>query len=233
MILPYRNPVLTAKMITTIDNLSGGRVDFGVGVGWMKEEFEALGYDYYARRGAVTDEQIEVLKVLWTEDLPRFEGAFYRFGPLGALPHPVQKPHPPIWIGGHTPAALRRVARYGDGWLPLGARPPAVLPPEEIASGMARIREEARRLGRDPNAIRLAFSANLALGSAEATGSGQRRAFSGNASEIAEDLQRYRAAGVERFLFGFGPASPSEYETRLRQFAEQVQPALAVPEGRS
>jgi probable F420-dependent oxidoreductase len=121
LILPYRNPVLTAKMATTIDNLSGGRLDLGVGVGWMQEEFDALGQaEYYERRGAVSDEQMRVLRTLWTEDVPRFSGDFYRFEPLGARPHPVQKPHPPIWIGGHTPAALRRVGRYGDAWAMAG-----------------------------------------------------------------------------------------------------------------
>ena len=228
LILPYRNPVLTAKVVTTIDNLSGGRLDLGVGVGWMQEEFEALGYAYYERRGAVTDEQIAVLKALWTEDVPRFEGTFYRFGPLGALPKPMQRPHPPLWIGGHTPAALRRVARSGDGWLPIGARPPANLPPDEIAAGIARIRDEAQRLGRDPSAIRVAFSTSPSLGRAD----GERRPFQGGPDAIARDIQRYGEAGVERFVFGFGSVSPADYERRLRQFAEQVQPVRAAQENR-
>src|ERR687884_1249302 len=213
LILPYRNPVLTAKMATTIDNLSGGRLDLGVGVGWMQEEFDALGQAaYYERRGAVSDEQMRVLRTLWTEDVPRFSGDFYRFEPLGARPHPVQKPHPPIWIGGHTPAALRRVGRSGDGWLPIGARPPADLPPQEIAAGMARIREVAAQAGRDPNAIRLAFSTTVALGAE------MRRPFQGSADDIRADLQRYVEVGVERFVLNFGPAPAAEYERRLRQF---------------
>jgi probable F420-dependent oxidoreductase len=229
LILPYRNPVLTAKVVTTIDHVSGGRLDLGIGVGWMREEFEALGYDYYERRGAVTDEQIAVLKTLWTEDVPRFEGAFYRFGPVGALPKPVQKPHPPLWIGGHTRVALRRVARLGDGWLPIGARPPANLPPEEVAAGIARIRDEARQLGRDADAIRVTFSTTPSLGRAD----GQRRPFQGSPDEIARDIQQYRQAGVEGFLFGFGSGSAAEYERRLRQFAEQVQPLRVAQESRS
>jgi probable F420-dependent oxidoreductase len=235
LILPYRNPVLTAKMATTIDNLSGGRLDLGVGVGWMQEEFDALGQaEYYERRGAVSDEQMRVLRTLWTEDVPRFSGEFYRFEPLGARPHPVQKPHPPIWIGGHTPAALRRVGRYGDGWLPIGARPPADLPPDEIAAGIARIRDEAGRLGRDPAAIRLTFSTNVVLdptASTRTTDAG--RPFHGSPEAVLADIRRYREVGVERFIFAFGAGTASEYERRLRQFAEEVQPALAAEESRA
>lgn len=223
LILPYRNPLLTAKMVTTLDNLSGGRVDLGVGVGWMREEFAALGYDHlYDRRGAVSDEQIRVLKTLWTEDRPRFEGEFYRFDELGAAPRPVQRPHPPVWIGGHTPLALRRVARSGDGWLPIGARPPAHLPPDEIAAGVASIREQAQQVGRDPNQIQIAFSTSVNLG--DRAGGAERRPFQGSPDDIRADLARYRDAGVQRFVLSFGAAPAAEYERRLRTFKEQVQP---------
>src|SRR5260370_16727040 len=118
-------------MVATLDNLSGGRVDLGIGVGWMREEFEALGLEerVFTRRGAATDEQLRILKTVWTEDVASFEGEFYRFDRLGALPHPLQKPYPPVWVGGHSPAALRRTAPLGDGWLPIRAPPPAPPPP--------------------------------------------------------------------------------------------------------
>ena len=104
LILPYRNPVLTAKMIATLDVLSGGRVILGAGVGWMEEEFQALGLDTYKQRGAVTDEFIELYKELWTKDEPSFHGEHYQISGSGFAPKPVQKPHPPIWIGGtHRP----------------------------------------------------------------------------------------------------------------------------------
>src|SRR6185436_14997667 len=102
MILPYRNPVLTAKMLATIDVLSRGRVTVGVGVGWLREEFEALGSPDFDRRGSVSDEWIRIFKTLSTQSPASFEGQFYRFAPLKFLPHPLQKPHPPIWIGGHN-----------------------------------------------------------------------------------------------------------------------------------
>src|SRR4029453_9045232 len=132
MILPYRNPVLTAKMLATIDVLSRGRVTVGVGVGWLREEFEALDAPDFTRRGAVSNEYIQILKTLWTQEPATFAGEFYQFQALHCLPHPVQKPHPPIWIGDHSPAALRRAARYGDGWLPLGANPAVPLRPHEL-----------------------------------------------------------------------------------------------------
>ena len=96
LILPYRNPVVTAKMLSTLDVLSGGRVILGAGVGWMEEEFQALGLDTYAQRGAVTDEYIQLFKELWTKDEPEFQGEHYQLSGMGFMPKPVQKPHPPI-----------------------------------------------------------------------------------------------------------------------------------------
>jgi probable F420-dependent oxidoreductase len=227
LILPYRNPVVTAKVVATLDVLSGGRVDLGIGAGWMREEFEALGYDYFDRRGAVTDEQLRLLYRLWEEDVPAFDGEFYSFPPLGALPHPHQRPHPPVWVGGHTAPAIRRAARFGDGWLPLGGRPPAVLPPEEIVAGLGRLRREARKAGRDPAAIRVAFSTGVTLTDGPAAAApAAGRPFNGPPEAVAADIRRYRAAGVDRFVFGFGATAPGDVPARLRRFAEQVWPAV-------
>jgi alkanesulfonate monooxygenase SsuD/methylene tetrahydromethanopterin reductase-like flavin-dependent oxidoreductase (luciferase family) len=195
----------------------------------MREEFEALGLppDLYTHRGAVTDEQLRILKMVWTEDVSSFEGQFYRFDRLGALPHPVQKPYPPIWVGGHTKPALRRTARYADGWLPIGARPPADLPPHELAAGIATLRAEAERAGRDPNSIRVCFSTNVNFG-----GGADSRPFSGSPEHIARQFDAYRAVGIDSFLVGMGAQPPAEYERRLRLFAEEVRPALASPVAR-
>jgi probable F420-dependent oxidoreductase len=223
LILPYRHPLLTAKMVATIDNLSGGRVDLGIGVGWMREEFEALGQPTYARRGAATDEQVKILKTVWSEEVASFDGEFYSFERLGALPHPIQKPHPPIWIGGHSPAALRRTARYGDGWLPIGARPPADLPPETVAADWAIIRAEAERLGRDPSQIRLCFSTTLGFDPP----ADEQRPFSGSSEQIAADLNRYRDVGVDSFIVNFTSRAAGDHEKHLRRFAEEVRPAIS------
>jgi probable F420-dependent oxidoreductase len=225
LILPYRHPLLTAKMIATLDNLSRGRVDLGIGVGWMREEFEALGLppEVYQHRGSVTDEQVRILKTVWSEDVAGFDGRFYQFQPVGTLPHPIQRPHPPIWVGGHTRPALRRTAQFGDGWLPIGGRPPADLPPEEVAGCMTSIRSQAERFGRDPASLRVCFDTTIDF---EAT---DGRPFSGSSDAIAQQLRRYLEVGADSLLVSFGRLPPADYERCLRRFAEQVRPALSLP----
>jgi probable F420-dependent oxidoreductase len=226
LVLPYRHPLLTAKMVATLDIVSGGRVDLGIGVGWMREEFEALGLEerVFTRRGAAADEQLRILNTVWIQDVANFTGEFYRFDRLGALPHPLQKPHPPIWVGGHSAAALRRTARYGDGWLPIGGRPPADLPPAAVAAGWASIQAEAERVGRDPAQLKLCFSTNVTFGPTEVP----RRPFSGSPGQIAADFEGYRDVGVDSFLVGFGPRPLADVEQLLRKFAEEVRPAIGA-----
>src|SRR4051794_21786918 len=121
LVLPYRNPVLTAKMVASLDVLSGGRVTLGVGVGWLKEEFEALDSPDFERRGAVSDEWIAIFKQLGPRPPASSRAQFYNSPDILCEPSPLQKPHPPIWVGGHSRAALRRTAKHGDGWHPVGA----------------------------------------------------------------------------------------------------------------
>src|SRR5262245_51448420 len=115
IVLPCRNPVLTARMAATVDRLSGGRFILGVGVGWAKQEFEALGVPF-ARRGAMSNDYLEAIKTLWTRDVASHTGPFVSFKDVHTAPRPLRAPHPPIWIGGSTDAALHRAVRYGDGW---------------------------------------------------------------------------------------------------------------------
>src|SRR2546426_11094543 len=126
LIVPYRNPVVTAKMISSLDALSGGRVVLGIGAGWVAAESAALGVPF-AERGAMTDEYLAAMQELWTSRAPSFAGKYTRFGGLAFEPKPLQKPHPPIWVRGHSPAALRRAARLGAARHPIN-RPPAGLP---------------------------------------------------------------------------------------------------------
>ena len=114
-VLPLRHPLTTARMGVTLDIVSQGRFEFGVGAGWLREEFEAVDIDFDSR-GARLRECVRVLKSLWTEDEPKIAGKFYSFGPVKFEPKPIQKPHPPILFGGETAAALRRAAALGDGW---------------------------------------------------------------------------------------------------------------------
>jgi probable F420-dependent oxidoreductase len=222
LILPYRHPLLTAKMVASLDNLSHGRVDLGIGVGWMREEFLALGAsdEMYTHRGSVSDEHLRAMKAAWTEDVASFDGRFYQFDPVGVHPHPIQKPHPPIWIGGHTGPALRRVARYGDGWLPIGGRPPADLPPSEVAACIARIREQAAEAGRNPAAIRVCFDTTVDLNATDG------RPFSGSSEAIAAQLSSYVEAGADSLVVSFGRQPPADYERCLRRFAEEVRPLI-------
>jgi len=149
MILPYRHPVVLAKELATLDLLSDGRLLLGVAGGWLAEEFELLGVPF-RERGARTDEAIALLLALWTEERVNFDGRFFRLRDAVAFPKPAQQP-PPIWIGGGSPAALRRVARLGDGWI---ATPRPTL--EALAADVAEIRRLAERAGRDPAAIGVA-----------------------------------------------------------------------------
>jgi probable F420-dependent oxidoreductase len=126
-LVPQRNPVYTAKAVTDVDTLSGGRVEFGVGVGWLREEFEALGVPF-DRRGQRADEYLAAMRSLWCDEVSEFHGELYDLRPCRLYPKPVQSPHPPVHVGGESDAALRRVARLGQGWFTFG-RLPEDLPP--------------------------------------------------------------------------------------------------------
>ena len=151
LVLPYRNPIVLAKELATLDVLSEGRLLLGVAGGWLAEEFEMLGVAF-RERGARTDEYIALLRALWTQDRVSFTGRFYRLDGALFFPKPVQQP-PPIWIGGGSPAALGRVARLGDGWI---AAPRPTL--EDLAKDIAEIGRLAERAGRDP--ARIGVSSN-------------------------------------------------------------------------
>jgi probable F420-dependent oxidoreductase len=140
-VLPMRHPIVAAKQIATADHLSGGRVIFGVGVGWMAEEFALLGEPFH-ERGRRMDEALRLVKTLWTEKSPTFAGQYFRVSDCALTPKPVQKPHVPLWIGGDSPAALRRAARLGDGWHSAGTSL------AELPGKLARLGEELAAAGR-------------------------------------------------------------------------------------
>jgi len=125
-LVPQRNPVYTAKQVTDLDSLSGGRVEFGIGVGWLREEFEAVAMPF-EKRGQRTDEHLQVMKSLWCDEVSEFHGELYDLPPCSMFPKPVQTPHPPIHVGGESDAAMRRVAEHGQGWFSFN-RLPADLP---------------------------------------------------------------------------------------------------------
>ena len=199
LVLPYRNPVLTAKIVASLDVLSGGRVTLGVGVGWLKEEFEALGSPDFDKRGAVTDEWIAIFKQLWTQSPASFTGEYYRYANIRAEPFPLQKPRPPIWVGGHSRAALRRTARHGDGWHPVGAIAASPLPPQEMRAHLDTLKRLTEAEGRDFSALTISYKAPL-YDTAIPDRGGTRRRFSGNAEDIAGDIRSFAAIGVHELI---------------------------------
>jgi probable F420-dependent oxidoreductase len=227
MIVPHRNPVVTAKTLATIDVLSRGRVTVGVGVGWLREEFQALGAPDFDRRGQVSDEYLRIWKLLWTECPASFSGEFYRFDSIRCLPAPVQKPHPPIWVGGHSKVALRRVARLGDGWHPVGANPAVPLGPEELRALLDELARLTEAEGRDPAGLTISFKAPLYdVGTPVAPGS-LRRPFSGSGDQLAEDIATYARLGVSELIFDFRSESLSESLDRMERFAVLAKPAAS------
>jgi probable F420-dependent oxidoreductase len=222
MILPHRNPVVTAKMLATIDVLSGGRVTVGVGVGWLREEFQALGAPDFDRRGAVSDEYLRIFKTLWTQDPASFRGEFYSFEALRCLPQPTQKPHPPIWVGGHSKVALRRVARLGDGWHPVGATPAVPLRPPEMRASLDELRRLADAERRDFAALTISFKAPLYDPRQGVDGGADRRPFTGSTQAIADDIGIYAGLGVSELIFDFRAETLTESLDRMAHFAPLI-----------
>jgi probable F420-dependent oxidoreductase len=162
LVLPYRNPLVTAKMIATVDLLSKGRLVVGAGGGYLKSEFFAVGSSF-EDRGALFDEAIDVIRQLWVDESLSFEGRGFTARGVVSSPAPVQRPHPPIWIGGNGRNARRRVARAGDGWMPLlideetaaTTRMPALSTPAELGSAIEELRDMLGEAGRDPQTVRV------------------------------------------------------------------------------
>ena len=228
LVIPYRHPLVVAKTLATIDVLSGGRLILGAGVGWLREEFEALGAPPFAERGTVTDEYLRVMRAAWTTDPVTFDGRYCRIDAVHALPKPAQRAGIPVWIGGHTPAALRRAATLGDGWHPIGLRPPATLTPEEYGAGVKQLHAWAAEAGRDPAAITLTFRGPMEVRSSRAKApAGDRPPFQGTAAEVLGDLRRYEAVGVSHVVFD--PVRPELRAVldNMARFAEDVRPKLA------
>jgi probable F420-dependent oxidoreductase len=228
LVVPYRNPLLAAKMLATVDVLSKGRVVLGAGVGWLREEFEALGTPPFEERGRVTDEYIKLMRAAWTTDPVAFDGKYYPVRDVHVLPKPVQRPAIPVWIGGHTEAALRRAGTLGDGWHPIGMRPPALLTPDEYAAKAKQVHDAARRAGRDPKSITLTIRVPMEVRAKNAkAAAGDRPLFQGTADEVSADIRRYQALGVSHFVFDHTVPEARAVLTNMERFANDVRPKLA------
>jgi probable F420-dependent oxidoreductase len=222
LIVPYRNPVLTAKMVASLDALSGGRVVLGIGAGWVPEESAALGVPF-AERGAMTDEYLAAMRELWTSPAPSFAGKYTQFSELRFEPKPIQKPHPPVWVGGHSPAALRRAAAIGSAWHPINH------PVEDIRAGRAEIVRLCKAHGR---AVPPIVTMRIDTFVLEA---GQRppapihggSMLAGAPGELVDKIAELATAGVEHLVLEFLVTSEAELDDQLALFAKRVRPQLA------
>jgi probable F420-dependent oxidoreductase len=221
MIVPHRNPVFNAKALATIDVLSGGRLTVGIGVGWLAEEFRALQAADFKHRGAVTDEYVEIFRMLWTGERVAYRGRFYSFDEVVCHPRPIQRPGPPIWIGGHSGPALRRIARLGDGWHPVGATAASPLPPEEMRQKLDQIARLMQAEGRDFSKLEVSYKAPIYDGGAPPPGE-QRRLFTGGADRALEDIAVFEKIGVHELVFDFRAPSLSECLDRMEQFSAEI-----------
>ncbi len=201
-VLPLRNPLAVAKAAASVDVLSQGRLLFGIGVGWLEEEFQATGMNFQDRapRGR---EWVKILKALWTEETPEYDGRFHSFEPIGFNPKPVQKPHPPIIFGGETRAALKRTAALGDGWY--GVR----YTPESVKPQLALLKELTQQAGRDFSEIEISVG------------------FEPGTAMSLDNVKQFQDAGVHRLMtFAPGFIPRSRFETDLypnmERFANEV-----------
>ncbi|MDH3683878.1 MAG: LLM class F420-dependent oxidoreductase [Acidimicrobiia bacterium] len=228
VVVPHRNPLFMAKSIATTDQLSGGRVTVGCGAGWMREEFEALNIEDFDARGRVTDEYIAVMQALWQEPRASFHGEFIDFTDVAADPKPVQRPHPPIWIGGESMAAIRRTVALGDGWYPFGSNPKFRM--DTISTFVARrdrLFAEADEVGRDPASIELAYNCAFHDETAQDHRDGGRLLFTGSAEQRAEDITALAEIGVATMMINVTATDLDQMLERMQSFSEQVMPLLA------
>ena len=218
LVLPYRNPVLVASQAASLHVLSGDRLILGVGTGWMREEFEALGLDP-AERGARTDEYMDVLRTLWRDDPASFQGRFVDFDEI-VLGIPPRDSAPPLWVGGNTRPALRRALRHGDGWHGFEVYP------EDMGEIRSQLDEVGGEVGRDPAELELSVVRGMIPPErTEESFIQDRRNLGGSAAEMVEELGRYSEAGVGLVLIQISVLAPLMPEG-LEWFAAEILPQL-------
>jgi probable F420-dependent oxidoreductase len=222
IILPYRNPIVQAKMLACLDVLSGGRLICGVGVGWLEKEFQVLQASY-KDRGPVSDEYLEMFKILWTQDQPEFHGKFYDFDGITMYPKPVQKPSIPIWVGGHSRRAIRRAIRYGDAWHPTRQTP------DFVRQHVPYLRQESERLGRDPEELTVSLKRSLHFTDIGLSGevlSRSNNAMIGTTQEVIDDIRRCQDIGIQQLTFDYRTGRVDEMLKIVEHFATAVVPAV-------
>jgi probable F420-dependent oxidoreductase len=217
MVLPYRHPLYWTRLAATIDRLSAGRLIMGVGVGWMREEFEALGVPFEPR-GRMTDEQLEAARILFTQDHCSFHGQHYAFSDVSSFPRP--DPHLPIWVGGEGRAARRRAGRYGNAWFPYFVR----TTPERLQELHQEVRAAARDAGRNPDEVALTCCAAIEVTKHEVEQDPSR--LRGSPEQLMAALAGYQRAGVEHVALQFTAPRWPDRLAQIQAFGSEVLPRL-------
>jgi probable F420-dependent oxidoreductase len=219
MVLPYRHPLYWAKIATTIDQLSMGRLILGVGVGWMEEEFKAMNAPF-AERGKIADEQLRLLEPLWQKEHINFDGHYYKLDDIAFSPKPYQKPRVPIWVGGEGKLAQRRAGIFADGWFPYFVRITAA----ELAKRFENVRRYAKEAGRDPN--RIAFACCLPIELTAADVPQEENYLKGSIAQVTEALNKFKQVGVTHIGLQFMISHWPERKEQIERFAQEALPAL-------
>jgi probable F420-dependent oxidoreductase len=221
IVLPYRNALVAAKAAATVDQASGGRFIFGVGVGWDEAEFDDLRLAF-RERGRLSDDYLRAIKAAWASDVPEYRGGYVSFGGATFSPRPAQRPHPPIWVGGApggvSAPAVRRAAELGDAWHPLG------LGLDAIEKGYATVRDLATQHGRRG---RPGLAPRNLLDLTDAAKGSGRAAFQGSVDEVAADVRRVRSLGAEWMTFDLPRAGVPAMLRAMERLAGEVKPAAA------
>ena len=216
LVLPYHDPVRLAKVVATLDVASGGRITLGLGVGSMPEEYEALGVAFH-ERGAIANEMLEAMRVLWVDQDPVFDGKYYSFENAKFSPKPIQKPYPRLEIGGSSPAALRRVARIGAGWHPTASSPGL------IQKGVEKIQANALSMGRAMDNIEVSMPINWRpdedIGESS---SGERPGLVGRSRELLVQIREYELAGVGTIILDFASDDVGFTLSAMEEFVKEV-----------
>jgi probable F420-dependent oxidoreductase len=223
LVVPHRPAVLAAKMLATLDVLSGGRIVVGIGAGWLKSEFDAVVTTPFKERGAVTDEYIDAFRVLWTEAKPKFAGKYVKIDGIVLEPKPVQNPLP-IWVGGEGLNAMRRAARVADAWYPIGSNNAHLLDTRSrLESGIAKLRQVTAEAGRDPAKMGVAFRVKR-YGAAvpDKANNGERRLFSGSEADLIEDFRALKKMGVGAIDIDFGRPTVDAVLAEMKRFRAAV-----------
>jgi probable F420-dependent oxidoreductase len=192
----FHNPVVLARRFATLDVLSQGRVIAGLGIGWSKDEYEVSGVPF-EHRGQRANEFLQMLKRIWTDEVVEFKGQFYSIPASKIGPKPVQKPHPPILLGGFSPKTFLRIVNYADGWLPVAGFGPL----EQLKQTINSLREDARKANKDPSKIRI-FALTYPTVIDSFSSAQQRLPMTGTIDQIGTDINQIKAMGVEHIIFG-------------------------------